>query len=137
VSRDSDKQRGRCGTGTGALRLMGWSLVLGCGLSAVACAPSLGQPTTRDLLLARQKLPDLTFQELKDGREAYIRVCAGCHHLRQPTERNAEQWPEVIAQMSGLTPIDSADAARIERYLVAMSLSGPMRSTELPRSPGL
>jgi mono/diheme cytochrome c family protein len=75
------------------------------------------------LAAARLTEPNLSLEDLQRGRATYIQRCGGCHALRSPGERPAEDWPIQVQRMQTqhqvrLTPEEQRD---ILRYLAAAS----------------
>jgi mono/diheme cytochrome c family protein len=103
--------------------LFAFGVMASSAFSSVACVSALPEPTPGQLAAARATEPNLSLEDLQRGRATYIRRCGGCHALRSPGERSAEQWPLEVQRMQTqhqvrLTPEEQRD---ILRYLGAAS----------------
>lgn len=100
-------------------------------VSAAACASALKVPTEVDALSGKGRFADITVEQLRAGRAAYIERCAGCHHLYLPEERSPERWPAIVEDMASRTKISAKQVEEIQRYLVVMSLRNAGSAEEL------
>lgn len=96
------------------------ALLAACGSSAIP------QPTAADVQRGRANFPDLTLDELGQGRGLYVSRCGSCHALKRPAELSAARWQEEVAEMrekNGVKLTD-AEAQAIVRYLTVAATSG-------------
>ena len=95
---------------------------LGLGLAG-ACATAVPRPTPELLSLAKTRYPDLTLDELREGRRAYVTRCSGCHTLYGVAEFSPEQWVTELDNMEQEVEVRLTAKERysIERYLTAVS----------------
>jgi len=87
----------------------------------VGCATGLVQPTEMDLKWAAKRWEDISMEELLQGRNLYIKRCAGCHHLYLPDKYPPEQWPEIVSGMEERARINSHEKKLIIKYLSSIS----------------
>jgi mono/diheme cytochrome c family protein len=88
-------------------------------LASFACVAALPEPTSAQVAAARVSDPELSLEDLRRGRAAYIARCGNCHVLRSPLEHAPEAWPLEVQRMQTrhqvrLTPDEQRD---IVRYL--------------------
>lgn len=90
--------------------------------AASACVSAIPQATEADLGVARERFGDaVTVADLDGDRSLYVKRCAGCHNLYEPTRKSPNAWPATVADMGARGDIPQGDLKRIERYLVTMS----------------
>lgn len=79
--------------------------------------------------MARVRWPTTTLARLEQGRSLYVRRCAGCHMLKDPSAVAADVWPAKIAKMEREHEVRLAhdEAELIAGYLYAMSRRTPTR----------
>jgi cytochrome c5 len=87
--------------------------VAACGASAV---PRL---TAADASRGSAHFPDLTLNELAQGRTLYVSRCGSCHTLKSPVELAPEQWQVEVGEMRAKNGVklSDAEAQAIVRYL--------------------
>lgn len=96
-------------------------------LMVCACTPSKNTDTKKDefnpeLILAKERVPGITMEQLKHGGRLYIRNCSGCHALHKPSQFTAQQWQPILIKMFEKSKIlDSATRILITDYVVAKS----------------
>lgn len=90
---------------------------------AYGCAAALAQPTKRDAAYAAKRWPGTTLGELRQGRDLFVRTCAGCHMLKDPASRTPAEWRMEVEQMRGKkgVSLDDRQAELIVRYLSTIS----------------
>lgn len=92
-----------------------------------ACTSSKNTDTKKDesnpeLILAKERVPGITIEQLKHGNRVYIRKCSSCHALHKPSQYTAEQWHPILVKMFERSKVrDSTTKALITEYLVAKS----------------
>src|SRR6478609_366829 len=94
------------------------------GLVAAACGGSaVPMPTSADAARGSGRYPDLTVNELSQGRSLYLGRCGSCHALRRPGELAPERWPAEVSEMRTKNGVKLSDdeARALERYLVVTS----------------
>ena len=85
-----------------------------------ACSPS--KSIDKELEAAQQKVPGITFAQLTEGRKMYIRTCAGCHALKDPSKYTPVKWQPILAKMFVKAKVsESARVALITDYVMAKS----------------
>jgi len=92
-------------------------------LASFGCVAALPEPTSAQVAVARASDPELSLEDLRRGRAAYIARCGNCHALRSPLEHAPEAWPLEVQRMQTKHQVQlSADERRdILRYLRAAS----------------
>lgn len=92
-------------------------------MASAACTPALLEPTLEDATWAQTRWPDLTLEELHEGRALYVRKCSGCHLLRRPEKYTPAEWSEQIEKMMAEQDVElePVERIRIERYLTVAS----------------
>jgi mono/diheme cytochrome c family protein len=92
-----------------------------------ACAGSpLPQPTAADVSRGASAFPDLTLDELSQGRRLYVSRCGSCHALKAPAELSASRWAEEVEAMRRENGVKLTDdeAQAIVRYLSLATTRG-------------
>lgn len=95
-------------------------LLWACGGSAVP------EPTAADATRAGSHFPDVTLNELSQGRTLYLSRCGSCHVLRRPTDLAPEQWQVEVDEMRTKNGVKLSDgeARAILRYLTIAASPG-------------
>lgn len=88
------------------------------------CTALVPEPTPRDVAWAQQKWPASAVQELHQGRELYVRKCAGCHHLIAPERFSPDRWIEEVHEMAERARLSEPETELVLRYLVTMARGG-------------
>jgi cytochrome c5 len=91
------------------------ALVAGCGSSV------LPRPTSADSQWAAARWPGTDTAALAQGRDLYVRKCAGCHTLYAPAAVVNEQWPANFNEMADRAKLQDEQRVLIERYLVTVT----------------
>jgi hypothetical protein len=92
----------------------------------MAGAARLPTVTPADVVRGSEQYPDLTADELAQGRTLVARKCGACHLPPRPTSHPALEWPAEVRHMKQRAHLDDRQAQLIERYLVTMA--SPQRS---------
>jgi len=100
-------------------------------LFLVSCGSTqLLAPAASDVARGAGKYPDLTLNQLNEGKLNYEKQCVSCHGLKKPASRTEEQWKSIVPRMAakaqkkaGKEVIDQATQQSILRYLVTMGKS--------------
>ena len=93
----------------------------------IACTSSKnsnvhGDESDPELVLAKEKVPGITMDQLKHGSRMYIRKCSGCHALHKPSQFTAQQWHPILNKMFERSKVkDSTTKILITNYLIAKS----------------
>jgi hypothetical protein len=89
----------------------------------LGCAASLAQPTDRDATWARQRWPEATVAELREGRSIFVSTCSGCHELPDPATHSPKEWPAIVDEMRGEQEVELSvdERDRLVWYLSAIS----------------
>ena len=84
-----------------------------------ACSTGLPHPTASDASRAAARWPGASVEDLSQGRELYVRSCAGCHALKSPTEVPPGQWAHEVQDMRQRHGVSLTDreADLMVRYL--------------------
>lgn len=93
----------------------------------VACgSAAVPEPTAADASRGSAHFPDLTLNELHQGRQLYLSRCGTCHVLKRPAELPAEQWQVEVDEMRGKNGVKLSDdeARAIVRYLAVAASAG-------------
>lgn len=103
--------------------MSGRALLALCGLAAGlgACVSAIPVPTPEDARVASARYGAVTVRQLEEGRTAYVKSCAGCHSLYEPSHLRADEWPAEVAEMGARGEVPRDDLTKIERYLVTMA----------------
>ena len=96
------------------------SCLWACGGSAIP------QPTAADASRASAHFPDVTLNELSQGRTLYVSHCGSCHVLKRPVELSPEQWQGEVSDMRAKNGVKltDAEAQAIVRYLTVAASDG-------------
>lgn len=103
-----------------------WLLgVLVC-LSACGGSSPFPKPTAADLARGSAHFPDVTLNELTEGRTLYMSRCGSCHVLKRPAELAPEQWQVEVTEMRNKNGVKLSDpeAQAIIRYLTVAATAG-------------
>lgn len=98
----------------------------------IACSTSkpnsLDGITQSDLDRGVTKYPDLTLQQLNDGKMIYQQYCGNCHSLKSPASESENGWKHHVPEMVELTnkkagreEIDVKEKKLILKYVITMS----------------
>jgi len=93
----------------------------------VACGgAAVPEPTAADASRGSAHFPDLTLNELHQGRQLYVSRCGTCHVLKRPVELPPEQWQVEVDEMRGKNGVKLSDdeARAIVRYLAVAATAG-------------
>ena len=93
----------------------------------VACGrAAVPEPTAADASRGSAHFPDLTLNELHQGRQLYLSRCGTCHVLKRPVELPPEQWQVEVDEMRGKNGVKLSDdeARAIVRYLAVAASAG-------------
>jgi cytochrome c5 len=84
------------------------------------------EPTAADASRGSAHFPDLTLNELHQGRKLYVSRCGSCHVLKRPMELRPEQWQVEVEEMRGKNGVKLSDdeARAIVRYLAVAASAG-------------
>ena len=91
-------------------------------LSACAADP-FAPPRISSALLNRARLDNVTPQELSAGRSLFATRCLECHTLPSVAKYSRDQWPGLVARMSGRANLSAAERALVVAYLRAAAPS--------------
>jgi len=65
----------------------------------IGCASALYSPTQDDAEKAKQAGMTTSLPRLRQGRDLYVRTCAGCHTLPRPEQYAPRRWPGLLHEM--------------------------------------
>jgi mono/diheme cytochrome c family protein len=76
-------------------------------------------PTDLHQSWAAQQWPDVSLQELEQGRDIYLKTCGECHGLIHPERYSPEEWPDwiVTMQTDQGVEISAENVQHLQRYL--------------------
>jgi hypothetical protein len=96
----------------------------------VACTTAGGPPvlTPADAARLTARGQPTTVEELQQGRGLFVGRCAACHLLPRPEGYRAEQWPTFVREMTARAKLNTSEADRVLRYLIAASEAPARRS---------
>jgi cytochrome c1 len=94
-------------------------LLLTAAFSGCGTATNILTPTETDLGKLKTDFPDVTIADLQTGFKLYKTNCSGCHTLHLPTEKNKEQWAEIMPEMFLKTSLKEEEKKLITQYLFA------------------
>ncbi len=84
-------------------------------------------PTQADADRGAKKYPGYTLVDLNQGKALCEQHCTACHGLKKPGSKTAEEWKEIVPEMTekanedgGSTAIDAKTEDLILKYLVTM-----------------
>ena len=96
----------------------------GCGPSAIPV------PQSSDLSSAPR---GTKLEDLRLGRDLYVRKCSGCHSLYRPEERSSKEWAVAVPGMAEQARLTTEEVALIVQYLRAVA---PGSAESEPRASG-
>lgn len=99
-------------------------VIIFCAVLLVACAATGKlQPTESDLPSMQQKVPGVSFEDVKKGFQLYKTNCSGCHRLHNPNEYTISGWEKNLTEMIPKAKLmeDTAAQRMIRDYLYAGS----------------
>lgn len=62
--------------------------------------------------------PTVSLEDLKTGREIYVKKCSSCHQLHLPSQYNEKVWSANLAEMQTRAKITDAEKQLIYQYIV-------------------
>lgn len=75
-----------------------------------------------ELILAKEKVPGITMEQLTLGRKTYTRDCSSCHALKNPAKFTLFQWEPILKRMFVKAKVvDSTERKLIADYVIAKS----------------
>ncbi len=96
-------------------------------VALAACGGSpIPRPTAADASRGSARYPDLTLNELAQGRTLYVSRCGSCHTLKPPAELPPERWEVEVTEMrtNNGVKLSDAEARAIVRYLAVAASAG-------------
>lgn len=93
-----------------------------------SCATyKLTEPTQADIERSQARFPDITLQEIQEGKKLYENNCILCHKLYDPGNFSEERWRNIIPPMvkkvnkkTGQTKLTTQDEEKILKYILVM-----------------
>lgn len=61
---------------------------------------------------------NVPLENLTKGRETFVKKCASCHHLYNPTKFSEQKWSVILKKMQKKAKISDAQTKLIYDYLV-------------------
>ncbi|GIV27584.1 MAG: hypothetical protein KatS3mg027_1398 [Bacteroidia bacterium] len=87
----------------------------------------LAEPTEIDVEKGKDIFPNLTLEELKEGKKLYQNNCNLCHKLYNPKALNEAEWRKIIPPMVkkvnkklGQQILSSQDEEKILKYVLVI-----------------
>jgi len=62
--------------------------------------------------------PTVSLEDLKTGREIYVKKCSSCHQLHLPSQYNEKVWSANLTEMQARAKITDAEKQLIYQYIV-------------------
>ena len=92
-------------------------------LVGVACGTTARLfPDEKNLLVYQNKVPGITYEQMKQGASLYTKTCGGCHKLHEPSEYTVEGWSKNLREMFPKAHVEKEDQQTLIRnYLFALS----------------
>ncbi len=84
--------------------------------ACVAVLPKLSQDQIR---WANVRWPDVTPEELNQGRRLYVSRCSGCHTLFLPQDFTAVQWQHQLEEMGEQAKLNASQREMVFKYLIS------------------
>jgi cytochrome c5 len=94
---------------------------------AACSAAKMIPPVQADADRGKSTFADLTLAQLTEGQQVYMTSCNKCHPYKKPGSRTAEDWKEVIPEMTVKANhklgnvIDAAHEEALLRYVTVMA----------------
>ena len=63
--------------------------------------------------------PSASAGEFAPGRRIFLTQCTRCHGVRPIQKYSAEEWREILDDMSGRAKLDAAQRAQLRAYVLA------------------
>lgn len=99
-----------------------FAILMVCACTSAKNTGTRNEETNRELILAKERVPGITTEQLKTGGRLYIRKCSSCHALHKPSQYTAQQWHPILLKMFERSKVrDSTTKTLITDYLVAKS----------------
>ena len=76
-----------------------------------SCSPQLYIPI--------EATPSTSLEELKTGREIYVKKCSSCHQLHLPYEYTEKVWSLNLNEMQARAKISDAEKQLIYQYITS------------------
>jgi mono/diheme cytochrome c family protein len=107
------QQRAKAG-----LALPGLALLLVASCLLAACASMAEREARLPLPTAPDSATDARYRQ---GRSLYVRKCALCHDLFEPTEFSAHEWPAYVKRYGPRAGLSAVQRTDVTAYLQAAS----------------
>jgi len=79
-------------------------------------------PDEKNLLIYQNKVPGITYEQVKQGASLYTKTCSSCHKLHYPSEYTIAGWIKNLKEMFPKAHVDKEDRQiLIRNYLFALS----------------
>ncbi len=85
-------------------------ILIGCLMMLLSCSSSLYVPIA--------STPTASLENLKNGRETYVKKCASCHQLHLPSEFSEEEWQYNLNKMQVKAKITDEKKQLVYQYLM-------------------
>lgn len=96
-------------------------LLLVCLVAGCSTATRL-LPPEAELSRLQQKVPGITYGEIKQGAGLYKTNCSGCHRLHSPAEYTVDGWNKALVEMFPRAHMtDERKRTLVRNYLFALS----------------
>lgn len=85
---------------------------------AVGCMPKPAPPpesvSANAVELAQKKSPDVTAEQLENGRKLFVAHCGECHKHPDLASVSMKRWPDIFEDMANNTPVDAGTPDRAD-----------------------
>ena len=83
-----------------------------------SCATKLYLPSASDGEYLQRTNPNITIEDLSEGRQLYVNFCGGCHYLHYPNEFTVAEWNDIYPEMKTRVNLDDTALNKIYYYLI-------------------
>ena len=84
-------------------------ILFGCIVLLTSCSSQLYIPI--------EATPTVSLEELKTGREIYVKKCSSCHQLHLPSQYNEKVWSSNLNEMQARAKITDEEKQLIYQYI--------------------
>ena len=85
-------------------------IIIGSILLLVSCSSQLYVPV--------EATPTVSLEDLKTGRDIYVKRCSCCHQLHLPSQYNEKVWSVNLNEMQARAKISDEEKQLIYQYIV-------------------
>jgi mono/diheme cytochrome c family protein len=85
---------------------------------ATGCMPKAAPPPetvpANAVDIAKKKSPDVTAEQLENGRKLFVAHCGECHKHPDLAAQPLSKWPDIFEDMANNTPVDAGTPDRAD-----------------------